>query len=197
MTMSNDSPLFIAVEGLDGCGKSTLARLLAEALGAEFLRTPLDLDGATRTAMETHCGRSPLARMLLYGATVASAAVAIRDALAAGRSVVVDRYWLSTVVYHRVMGSSCTLDEVAGALPLPDFTIFLRAPLEVRARRVQMRGLATDADRWSLQPEPSARIEAMYREHGRHAIAGRFIELDASEHSAEALTRTAVELVRR
>lgn len=194
--MFDDSPLFIAVEGLDGCGKSTLARLLAETLGAEFLRTPLGLDAAIRTGMENHCGRSPLARMLFYSATVVAAADAISDALTAGCSVVVDRYWLSTVVYHRVMGSPCVLDEVAGALPIPDYTFFLRAPLEIRARRIHGRGLTTDADRWSLQPEPSSRIEAMYRELGRHAIAGKFVELDASEAGAEALMRSAVKIIR-
>lgn len=144
-------PLLIAVEGLDGCGKSTLARKLAEALGADFLRTPLDLDGTTRTAMEAHCARSALARMLFYSATVAAAAIDIRAVLATGRSVVVDRYWLSTVVYHRVMGAPCSLDEVSEHLPLADFTLFLHAPLEVRAERVRSRGQATDADRWSLQ----------------------------------------------
>lgn len=197
MTMSKKSPFFIAVEGLDGCGKSTLARLLAEALDAEFLRTPLDLDGVIRTAMETHCGRSPLARMLFYSATVASAAVVIRDALAAGRSVVVDRYWLSTVVYHRVMGSPCTLDEVADALPIPDFTIFLCAPLEIRAQRVNARGFSTGADRWSLQSEPASRIEALYRELSRHKIAGRFIELDASQFGAEELAHVATSILRK
>ena len=193
--MSKSTPLFIAVEGLDGCGKSTLARLLADALRADFLRTPLDLDGATRTAMETHCARAVLARMLFYSATVAAAAVVIRDALAAGQNVVVDRYWLSTVVYHRVMGSPCLLDEVAGALPAPDVTVFLHAPLEVRAHRVRTRGLATDADRWSLQPEPSARIEALYRDFGEHPIAGRFIALDASERDAQELAQVALGLI--
>lgn len=193
--MSKASPLLIAVEGLDGCGKSTLARALADAIGAVFLRTPQDLDAETRTAMEAHCARSVLARMLFYSATVAAAAVEVRAALAAGRSVVVDRYWLSTVVYHRVMGSPIMLDEVTDALPPADFTIFLQAPLEVRAQRVRSRGQATDADRWSLQPDPSRRIEALYRELGRHRIAGRFLELDASEQTPDQLVATATTLL--
>lgn len=189
-------PLLIAVEGLDGCGKSTLASNLAVALGADFLRTPLNLDGTTRLAMEAHCARSALARMLFYSATVAAAAVDIRAVLVAGRSVVVDRYWLSTVAYHRVMGAPCSLDEVSEHLPLADFTLFLHAPLEVRAERVRSRGQATDADRWSLQPEPSRCIEALYRELGHHRIAGRFLELDASERTPDELVVVAAKLLR-
>lgn len=185
----------IAIEGLDGCGKSTLARSLADTLGAALIRTPQDLDGATRTAMETHCARSPLARMLFYSATVAAAAVDIRAGLGSGRSVVVDRYWLSTAVYHRVMGAPCLLDEVAEHLPLADFTIFLHAPLAVRASRVRSRGHATVADRWSLQRGPSASIEALYRELGGHPIAGRFHELDASERPPDELVVLASELL--
>ena len=190
------TPVLIAVEGLDGCGKSTLARNLAGTLGAVLLRTPLDLDSATRTAMEAHCARSALARMLFYSATVAAAAIDIRAVLATGRSVVVDRYWLSTVAYHRVMGAPCSLDEVSEHLPLADFTLFLHAPLEVRAERVRFRGQATDADRWSLQPEPSRRIEALYRELGHHHIAGRFLELDASERTPDELVVVAAKSLR-
>lgn len=185
--MSATQPQLIAVEGLDGSGKSTFARALAVALGADFMRTPHDLDGDTRTAMEAHCARSTLARMLFYSATVAAAAVDIQAALAAGRGVVVDRYWLSTVAYHRVMGSPCLLDEVAGVLPPAHSTIYLHAPLAVRAQRVQARGLATAADRWSLQPDPSRRIEDQYRHLARHPIVGRFLELDASEKTPDEL----------
>ena len=103
---------------------------------------------------------------------------------------VVDRYWLSTVVYHRVMGSPCALEEVANGLPVPDLTAFLHAPLEVRFQRIRGRGLTTDADRWSLQPELSARIEALYRELGRRPIAGRFVEIDAGERAPAELVRT-------
>lgn len=194
--MTHKTPLLIVVEGLDGCGKSTLARMLAEALGATLLRTPHDLDSATRTAMEAHCARSALARMLFYSATVAAAACEIRAALAAGRDVVVDRYWLSTVVYHCIMGSPCLLDEVADALPAADATIFLHAPPEVRAQRVRTRGHATDADRWSLRPGPSRRIENLYREFSRHRIVGNFLELDASERTPDMLVEAAITRLR-
>lgn len=194
--MAHRNPLLIAVEGLDGCGKSTLARMLADALGATFLRTPHDLDSATRDAMEAHCARSALARMLFYSATVAAAACGIRAELAAGHDVVVDRYWLSTVVYHCIMGSPCLLDEVADTLPAADATFFLHAPLEVRARRVQTRGHATDADRWSLRSGFSRRIENLYREFSRHRIVGHFLELDASERTPDTLVAAAITLLR-
>ncbi|WP_373372037.1 hypothetical protein [Nannocystis radixulma] len=129
----------------------------------------------SRVAVGRAAGRvrgSPLACMLFHGATVVAAAGGIRDALAAGRSVVVDRYWLSTVVYHRVMGSPCLLDEVASVLPTPDFTVFLHAPLDVRASRVRARGLATEADRPDRRAVPRARARR-HRRPLRRARCGR------------------------
>lgn len=95
----------VALEGIDGCGKSTQARLLAESLGAELTFEPgasalgrslrpllLDPDGPA------HGSR---AEALLMAADRAQHVVeVIAPALEAGRWVVTDRYSGSTLAYQ-------------------------------------------------------------------------------------------------
>ena len=88
--------MFISFEGLDGCGKTTQAALLAEAARAagERIRALL-LDPAARI--------EPWAEALLYAAARAElVAEVIRPALDRGATVIADRYVDSSLAYQGV-----------------------------------------------------------------------------------------------
>jgi len=102
--------MFISFEGVDGCGKSTQARLLVEALratgrivrltrepggspGAEAIRRLLVEGNADRWSAETEC-------LLFTAARRDHVERLIRPALAAGETVVTDRFADSTRVYQ-------------------------------------------------------------------------------------------------
>ncbi len=102
--------MFLSFEGIDGCGKSTQARLLAEALrgdgrdtvltrepggspGAEEIRRLLVEGAGERWSAETEC-------LLFTAARRDHLERTIRPALAAGRCVVTDRFADSTRVYQ-------------------------------------------------------------------------------------------------
>ncbi|MCI4318420.1 MAG: dTMP kinase, partial [Thermoplasmata archaeon] len=95
----------IALEGVDGCGKSTQSRLLATSLGAELTFEPgaTDLGRELRTLL---LGRSdlpvdPHAEALLMAADRAQHVAEVIDpALRVGRWVVTDRYSASTLAYQ-------------------------------------------------------------------------------------------------
>lgn len=102
--------LFITLEGVDGCGKSTQARLLEDALRAAgyevvSLRDP----GSTRLSEKLRLlvldpGNSDMCdecELLLYEAARAQMVrEAIQPALARGAAVVCDRFFDSTFAYQ-------------------------------------------------------------------------------------------------
>jgi dTMP kinase len=131
--------LFITLEGGDGSGKSTQARLLTDWLeeqGRSVLRTRepggTDVGLEIREIVLHHRGEiSPRAEALLYAADRAQhIATTVRPALARGESVVQDRYLDSSVAYQ---GAGRVLDATevrelslwAAEGLLPDLTILL------------------------------------------------------------------------
>jgi dTMP kinase len=95
----------IALEGIDGSGKSTQARRLAEELGAVLTHEPGDssIGPALRTVLLDASGSalSPQAEALLMAADRAQhVAEVLEPALAGGRWVVSDRFSASTLAYQ-------------------------------------------------------------------------------------------------
>ncbi|MEY2405412.1 MAG: dTMP kinase [Acidimicrobiaceae bacterium] len=136
---------FVAFEGGEGTGKSTQARLLAERLDAVLTHEP----GATTIGMELRrlalggqAGElDPRAEALVMAADRAQhVAEVIAPALAAGRHVVTDRYYYSSLAYQGY-GRGLPLDGVralsvfAGA-PEADVVVLLTVPPAVRATRL-------------------------------------------------------------
>jgi dTMP kinase len=136
---------FIAFEGGEGSGKSTQAARLAERLRALFTFEPggTALGEAVRELLlERHSLEvTPRAEALLMAADRAQHVVdVIRPALAAGRTVVSDRYVGSSVAYQ---GYGRQLDpvEVASLSAwatddlAPDLVVLLEVPAAVSAGR--------------------------------------------------------------
>jgi len=138
--------LFVSLEGVDGSGKSTQAKLLAEALGAEttLIREPGGTGAAERIrelladpALEI----DPFAELLLFSAARADLlARVVRPALERGGTVVADRFADSSVAYQggaRGLGTSHVLalvDQTIDGL-WPDLTIYLRIDPEAGLAR--------------------------------------------------------------
>jgi len=142
--------LFLALEGGEGAGKSTQARLLGdwlESLGREVVLTREP--GATAAGasirsllLDPTTGISPRAEALLYAADRAQhVAHVVLPALERGAVVVTDRYVDSSLAYQGA-GRSLDLDEVArlsrwatGGLR-PDVTLLLDIDPSVGLARI-------------------------------------------------------------
>ena len=95
----------IAVEGTDGSGKSTQARLLAQHLGAVYTREPggTPLGERLRDMVLDPAGDHPVDRaeaLMIAAARAQHVAEVVRPALAEGRHVVTDRYLESSIAYQ-------------------------------------------------------------------------------------------------
>ncbi len=140
--------MFISLEGIDGSGKSTQAKLLAEALGPETLliREPGGTEAAERIRellADPAVELDHFAELLLFSAARADlVSRVIRPALEAGKTVVADRFADSSVAYQggaRELGTSHILsltDTVIDGL-WPDVTVLLRVDPEVGLGRAE------------------------------------------------------------
>jgi len=140
--------LFVSLEGIDGSGKSTQARLLAEALGPETvaIREPGGTDAAERIRTllaDPALELDSLAELLLFLAARADLTErVIRPALEAGRDVVSDRFSDSSVAYQGAarglgVGEVIGLCEAATDGLWPDLTLLLRVDPEVGFGRAE------------------------------------------------------------
>lgn len=156
MDRSNIKGKFIVFEGLDGCGKTTQAKMLTDLFaerGIEYIhvREP----GGTKVGDQLRqLLLDPETELTLWGEVlllVAARAQLIQDvvrpALAKGQAVVCDRYLFSSFAYQ---GYGLDLDvelvkrinlEAVGGL-LPDWTFFLDVDFQT--------GLARQANRRDL-----------------------------------------------
>jgi dTMP kinase len=129
--------LFISLEGVDGSGKSTQARLLVEALGGDTvaIREPGGTEAAERIRellADPTLELDPMAELMLFLAARADLTErVIRPALEAGRDVVADRFSDSSVAYQGAarelgVGEVIGLCETATDGLWPDLTLLLK-----------------------------------------------------------------------
>jgi dTMP kinase len=192
--------VFVTLEGIDGAGKSTQARLLAEALGSEtlLLREPGGTPVGERLRDVLKDGTlelTPRSELLLFAAARAELVErVIKPALEAGRDVVCDRFVDSTVAYQgRARGLDPALVDalnegvVAGCMP--DRTILLRVPVGAAVARTEDREGPRTSDRFEREgPVFQERIAAAF-----DAIAesdpDRVVAVDAQGTIEEVHTR--------
>ncbi len=135
----------IAFEGGEGSGKSTQARILAERLGAlhtfEPGDTPLGITVREVLLDRANLEITPRAEALLMAADRAQhVEEVIRPALAAGRTVVTDRYTPSSIAYQGYgrqldPGEIANLSAWATRELWPDLIVLLEVPLSVSRER--------------------------------------------------------------
>ncbi|MGD9645264.1 MAG: AAA family ATPase [Pirellulales bacterium] len=138
-------PPLVVVRGLMGSGKSTVARAIAERIGAQYLATDVirrELFGPSQQAAGfgegnyTSQRRREVYDQLLHAAD---------ELLAGGEAVVLDGTFLAAADQQRTA-------EIASARGLPALVVNCRCPADVARERIARR-LATGDDASEARPE--------------------------------------------
>ena len=182
----------IVLEGPDGSGTTTHAKLLCEALskqGRDVLLTAEPTDGpigvCIRKQLKEKTIPSAAAIQLAFTADRAwHVETVIVPALKAGKVVISDRYATSTLVYGSALGLDFQwLKRINELFPKPDLEIFALPPLEVSLERMQSRSSKDVFENKEFQ-------EAVYGMYKRMATDNKAIrifdtsQLKDSAHSA-------------
>lgn len=131
--------MFVVLEGIDGVGKSTVTRLVAEILNFVPYATPPKEYMERRREIDLN--GSPQQKFKFFRDGVVVAGTEIRQLISEGKSVICDRYWMTTYVYHKVIGVQVTEDDFSNLLQ-PDLTILLTASPEHQLQRLIERGMS-------------------------------------------------------
>jgi len=201
---------FVVLEGLDGAGTTTQARLLAEALRADGRTVHVTAEpsggpvGALvrqvltrRIAARDGAAFDPAALALLFAADrLDHLSVEIAPKLAGGVDVVSDRFTLSSLAYQGLaVGDVAWVEALNARAAAPDVTIFLRVRPEVALRRRE----AASLDREIFEVSTfQRRVAASYeRALERLREAGEQVVVLDGERPVPAVAEAILEEVRR
>lgn len=200
---------FIALEGGEGAGKSTQARLLADALRARGIdvvitREPGGTPGAeTIRALLLHGdgdGWNPRAEALLFAAARSDhVEKLIRPALERGAWVICDRFLDSSRAYQGGGGGLSDddireLHRIGSAGLLPDLTVLIDVSPDIAAARLALRDTGGSDRIGGRESEYHARVAAAFTGFAQEE-PGRFVRIDGdgSPEATQALVLGALE----
>ncbi|TLD71104.1 dTMP kinase [Phragmitibacter flavus] len=155
--------LLVAVEGIDGAGKTTVAATLAQWCGERGLlcalsKEPTSLSWGMKLRESAASGRLTLDEELdlFHKDREEHAETSIQPALDEDAIMILDRYYWSTAAYQGARGASIAevLKFNEGSFPVPDLVLLLDLPVEVGQNRIRVRG---------DQPNEFEEVEAQQR----------------------------------
>jgi dTMP kinase len=201
--------MFITFEGIEGSGKSTQLRRVAERItGAVVTKEPggTPLADRIRAILLDSANRiDPMAEVLLFAASRRQNVVeVIRPALERGATVLCDRFTDSTLAYQG-FGRLLNLDQLrtlnawATDSLIPDLTLLFDLPEEVGLTRARSRNAEAADDEGRFETEDLRFFRRVREGYLTLAVAEpeRFAVIDAVGEVDDVYARVEAELARR
>jgi len=201
--------MFITFEGIEGSGKSTQLRRLAERIDGAVLTkepggTPL-ADRIRAILLDSSSQLDPVAELFLFAASRRQHVVEIiKPALDRGATVLCDRFTDSTLAYQG-FGRLINLDQLralnawATTSLTPDLTLLFDLPEEVGLTRARSRNAEAVRDEGRFEAE-DLRFHRRVREGYRtlaFAEPARFVVIDGEGSGDDVFVRVVGEVEKR
>ncbi len=172
---------FIVFEGIDGSGKSTIARELSGAMEDLYITSePTDSEVGRLADKAAYEDTTPYLELFLYLGDRAEHTEAIEKELAKGRSVLCDRYWGSTAAYqaaHGMIDMDYLVDIQKPFVLEADVTILFDVEVEEALDRISSRDDTSKYERSSFLQKVRDNYLELARDHGWEILdAGRELE---------------------
>ena len=167
----------LAIEGLDGSGKTSCAERVAARLGG-VCATSLPAGSAWRLKRsQVNLGADVEARFNFFIALNHMQLDAARSHEAGGFVSTLDSSIYRTVATHRVLGSQAAREHRIAACEKPDSTYYLQVPENLRQQRLSIRdGGIVHPSHWDeILFERSDDVRAEYAKLGLVKLTVRFL----------------------
>lgn len=162
----------IVFEGIDGCGKTTQANLLYHAMSERGLSVMITREPShspygqcIRTLASQGIRPDPQEELALFQADRKDhVARKINPALDSGRSVILDRYYFSTLAYQGARGLDVRAIQSDNELfaPRPDIVFLLDIPISLAVERIAIRGQSTPFEKENVLKAVDAIFATFY-----------------------------------
>ena len=152
---NKEKGIFIAIEGIDGAGKTTQAKLVSEELAkannVHLTKNPTDglIGKFIREVLAGKVDIPPASFQYLFSADRQVQQVEVLKDLKDGKIIITDRYFWSAIVYGIVDREDLDFNQVGNLLLvsqgilsmyhqflIPDITIFLDIPMKIALDRL-------------------------------------------------------------
>jgi len=190
----------VVLEGIDGCGKSSVAKALAEAIGkrAVLTREPTDSWIGKAVKRGDRGKISPYTDALLFMADRAKHTEQMREWIAKGKLVVSDRYYHSTVAYQAAYledifkgdAFKWLLEANLRISIRPDLTVLLVIPPELGLERIGSRKKFSRFEKLDF-------LKEVHRNYLKLARVDKSMVKVNADKSLDSVTAEVIELVRR
>ncbi len=163
---------FIVIEGADGVGSTTQAKLLVEHLNRAGVQTVFtaepsggEIGTLARRMLRGDSKQKPETLALLFAADrLQHYHSEIAPALEHGITVVSDRYVLSSLVYQSLDIATDWVRQINSFAPAPDATALITVPFETAWSRIRSRIAAGNTEEIFDKRDLQQRIHALYEQ---------------------------------
>jgi thymidylate kinase len=172
--------IFVSLDGVDGVGKTTVARLLVTNGSFQYHKSPAGPFAQLQKEVDTHA--TPIERYCFYRLATQFDSVQISKSLE-NHSVVCDRYIASTAAYHIAMDARIRVIHNDTGLLKPRFAFLLGARPEIRDKRILEREKVLSDIKIERDSAFLDRVAEIFMSFG-------LIHIDTSDITAEEVAET-------